>query len=43
MSDQNTHNTSPGTRRSEAAKPATKIRIIEDEEATGETAAAYDF
>jgi len=24
-------------------KPATKIRIIEDAEATGETAAAYDF
>jgi hypothetical protein len=43
MSDQNTHKTSPGAHRSEAAKPATKIRIIEDEEATGETAAAYDF
>ncbi len=26
-----------------AAKPATKIRIIEDNEATGDTAAAYDF
>jgi len=26
-----------------AKKTATKIRIIEDEEATGETAAAYDF
>jgi hypothetical protein len=26
-----------------AAKLATKIRIIEDAEATGETAAAYDF
>jgi hypothetical protein len=25
------------------AKPATKIKIIEDAEATGETAAAYDF
>ena len=25
------------------AKPATKIRIIEDAKATGETAAAYDF
>ena len=24
-------------------KPATKIKIIEDDEATGETAAAYDF
>ena len=27
----------------QAEKPATKIRIIEDAEATGETAAAYDF
>jgi hypothetical protein len=26
-----------------AARPATKIRIIEDADATGETAAAYDF
>ena len=26
-----------------ALTPATKIRIIEDAEATGETAAAYDF
>jgi hypothetical protein len=26
-----------------APKPATKIRITEDAEATGETAAAYDF
>src|ERR1700726_4051963 len=26
-----------------SAKPATKIRIIEDADATGETAAAYDF
>jgi len=25
------------------AKPATKIRIIEDEDATGDTASAYDF
>jgi hypothetical protein len=25
------------------SQPATKIRIIEDAEATGETAAAYDF
>jgi len=29
--------------RTQAEKPATKIRIIEDAEATGETAAAYDF
>jgi hypothetical protein len=28
---------------SDAAKPATKIRITEDAEAKGETAAAYDF
>jgi len=28
---------------SSASKPATKIRIIEDAEATGETAAAYNF
>jgi hypothetical protein len=27
----------------QAKKPATKIRIIEDAEATGETAAAYEF
>ena len=26
-----------------AGKPPTKIRILEDQEATGETAAAYDF
>lgn len=25
------------------AKPTTKIKIIEDEDATGETASAYDF
>jgi len=28
---------------SPSEKPATKIRITEDAEATGETAAAYDF
>jgi hypothetical protein len=33
----------PGTDATQTGKPATKIRIIEDEEATGETAAAYDF
>lgn len=27
----------------QTSMPATKIRIVEDEEATGETAAAYDF
>ncbi len=26
-----------------AARPSTKIKLIEDAEATGETAAAYDF
>jgi hypothetical protein len=28
---------------SEPPKPATKIRIIEDADAVGDTAAAYDF
>ncbi len=28
---------------SQAAKPSTKIRLFEDEEATGDTAAAYDY
>ena len=28
---------------SAVAKPSTKIKIVEDGEATGETAAAYDF
>src|ERR1700720_3978217 len=32
-----------GTDTPAAAKPATKIRVIEDAEATGETSAAYDF
>jgi hypothetical protein len=32
-----------GTDTLAAAKPATKIRVIEDAEATGETSAAYDF
>ena len=34
---------SPAEGDTSAAKPATKIKIIEDAEATGETAAAYDF
>jgi hypothetical protein len=34
---------SKGANDMQAPKPATKIRIIEDAEATGETAAAYDF
>jgi hypothetical protein len=43
------NNEKDGTQISESAydarakKPVTKIRIIEDAEATGETAAAYDF
>jgi hypothetical protein len=32
-----------GEHGSPAAKPVTKIKIIEDAEATGETAAAYEF
>ncbi len=35
--------TAKGGNDAQAVKPATKIRIIEDAEATGETAAAYDF
>ncbi|MGB9123213.1 MAG: hypothetical protein WCE73_21540 [Candidatus Angelobacter sp.] len=34
---------SGGEHDAQPAKTATKIRIIEDAEATGETAAAYDF
>src|SRR6202789_1074948 len=34
---------SSGANGTPAHKPATKIRIIEDAEATGETAAAFDF
>ncbi len=43
--DMNSDNTkhSSGPDSTPTAKPATKIRIIEDAEATGETAAAYDF
>jgi hypothetical protein len=33
----------PGGEPPDEAKPATKIKIIEDAEATGETAAAYDY
>ena len=38
--------TTPGSAaptESQAAKPSSKIRLIEDEEATGDTAAAYDY
>src|SRR3984885_16305210 len=34
---------SPSPDHASTAKPETKIRIIEDANATGETAAAYDF
>jgi hypothetical protein len=43
MNTDNDAKDSSGTDGTPAAKPATKIRIIEDGEATGETAAAYDF
>jgi hypothetical protein len=43
MSADNDAKDSAGANGTPAAKPATKIRIIEDAEATGETAAAYDF
>ena len=36
-------NTSEDSNLSPLATPATKIRVIEDEEATTETASAYDF
>src|SRR5450755_2609769 len=43
MNADNDAKDSSGAHGTPAAKPATKIRIIEDAEATGETAAAYDF
>jgi hypothetical protein len=45
LHDMNAHNDEKpsGEDRASTAKPATKIRIIEDSEATGETAAAYDL
>jgi hypothetical protein len=43
MSSDNDAKDSSGQDGSSPAKSATKIRIIEDAEATGETAAAYDF
>jgi hypothetical protein len=43
MNSENDTKASPGADGAQAKKPATKIRIIEDAEATGETAAAYDF
>ena len=43
MNSDNDGKHSSGPDGTSAAKPATKIKIIEDAEATGETAAAYDF
>src|SRR6202161_1981995 len=43
MSAGNDAKDSSGANGTPAATPVTKIRIIEDAEATGETAAAYDF
>jgi hypothetical protein len=43
MSSDNDAKHSSGPDGTSTAKPATKIRIIEDAEATGETATAYDF
>jgi hypothetical protein len=43
MSSDNGANNLSGPDGTSTAKPPTKIRIIEDAEATGETAAAYDF
>lgn len=42
MGADNNQKDSPGSDSTVPGKPATKIRIIEDAEATGETAAAYD-
>src|ERR1700721_718536 len=43
MNADNDAKDSSGAHGPPAAKPATKNRITEDAEATGETAAAYDF
>jgi hypothetical protein len=43
MNSENDANCPSGRDDASAEKPATKIKIIEDAEATGETAAAYDF
>jgi Carboxymuconolactone decarboxylase family len=43
MNADNSTKDSSGADDTATAKPATKIRVIEDAEATGETAAAYDF
>ena len=47
QSDMNSHNDNdakaPSLSDRTPVEPATKIRVIEDAEATGETAAAYDF
>jgi hypothetical protein len=43
MNSDNDAKHSSGPDGASTAKPATKIRIIEDADATGETAAVYDF
>jgi carboxymuconolactone decarboxylase family protein len=43
MNSENAAKDSSGPDGTSTAKAATKIRIIEDAEATGETAAAYEF
>jgi Carboxymuconolactone decarboxylase family len=43
MNADNSTKDSSGVDHTATAKQATKIRIIEDAEASGETAAAYDF
>jgi hypothetical protein len=43
MNDEETRKNSGDANKLQAANPTTKIRIIEDEEATGETAEAYDY
>jgi hypothetical protein len=43
MNDEETRKNSGDANKLHAANPTTKIRIIEDEEAAGETAEAYDY
>jgi carboxymuconolactone decarboxylase family protein len=42
-SEENCKTNPPSGHQSDAANPATKIKVTEDADATGETAAAYDF
>jgi len=43
MNSENDAQVSPASEGTSTPKSATKIKIIEDADATGETAAAYDF